>query len=205
MRKITIITLLFVFVLGASLALAGFGLPGGGPKLKAEKKEMKLGDLNAKYAKYEGTDSDPFKDKPYEYNAFGDSEIDTFLSSSHKVSATMQFANLMVNDLYKKVDAAKDAKELETLKADAQMLSGILTAIPADATKLAAAGTGLIKNSPNKFKKNPMNLKVLPELIKDLKGCLDCLKKAGEEAKTLGEKIVPLMSKIKEKAATFAG
>ena len=204
MRKVTIFTALIVFVLSVSFAF-GFGLGNLKGTLKQKEMELKLSDLNAKFKKFEGTDNDPYKDAAYKYNVYGDSEFDTFLTSSHKLGASMTFSNKLMDNLYKGVDAAKEQKDLDAVKADAEMLNSVLGGVAAEATKLIASGTALAKNAPNKFKKNPMDLKVVPALVKDLKGCLDCLKKAGDDAKVLTDKITPLMDKIKEKAASFAG
>lgn len=203
MKKVTIFTILLIFVVGVTLTF-GFGLPTG-PKLKKAEMTLKLSDMNAAFKSYEGTDLDPFKDAPYKYNVYGDADIDTFMTSSHKIGGSMKFANKLMSELYAKVDAAKDAGELEKVKGEAESLSTVLVGVTADATKLVASGSALVKSAPGKFKGNPMNLTVLPSLLGDLKGCLDCLSGASKDAKTLTDKMGPLMDKIKEKGATFAG
>jgi len=204
MRKVSLFTILLVFVIGISLSF-GFGLGKLKGTLKKAEKELKLGDLNAKFKKFEGTDSDPYKTGALKYNVYGDKDFDGFLTSSHKVSGTVTFANTLMDNLYKGVDAAKDQKELDGVKADAEMLQTVLTDTTTEGAKLAGSGTAMVKKAPNKFKSNPMDLKVVPELVKDLKGATDAVKKAADGAKVLSDKIAPLMQKITEKAKTFAG
>ena len=205
MKKVSLLTLVLVFVLGVSLAFA-IGLPGkkgGGAKLKKAEKTLALGDLSAGFKKFEGTDLDPFKAAPYKYNVYGDADIDTFLTSSHKIGATMQFANKLVDDLYKKVDAAEKKEDLDAIQADADNLNKVLAAITADGSKLVASGTALLGSAKDKFT-SLSALKALPSLLGDLKKCVDCLKKAGDDAKLMTDKIVPLLEKVKTKAAEFA-
>jgi hypothetical protein len=209
MKKVSVLALLFVFVIGVSASFA-IGIPGvgkgksDGAKLKKAEKEFKLADLNASFKKFEGTDCDPYKAAPYKYNVYGDGDVDTFLTSSHKINATVTFSNQLINDLYAKVDKAETKEDLEGLKKDAEFLGSALAPLVAEGTKLVASGAALAKSAPGKFG-NLSNAKVLPSLIKDLGGAVKGLKASGDEIKVITDKIAPLVSKIAEKVAGLAG
>jgi hypothetical protein len=198
------VSLLLIFGVGTALAI---GLPGGLPgksNLKKETKSFKLGDVSADLKAFEGTDFDPGKAKPFACNVFGDQEYDTVAIAVTKIDLVTQFAQNVLKDANPKIDAAKEAKDLDAAKKNLEAAQKAAQALAADGAKLTASATSLISNLPGKAKSDPLgygaNLadmtgvakkvpdlvgKTLPDTIKQL---TDTLTKLTEKAKTFAPK-----------------
>lgn len=195
MKKVTIFTILLIFVLTVSLSFA-FGIPKlGKGKLKAADQELTLKDISPKLEKFMGTDSDPFKGEPYKINVYGDNDIDTFILSSHKITMTAKFGKSLMTDLNTKLAAATTKDEIAKLQDDAKVLQEVVMAATADSAKLVSSGTNLITTVPGKIKSNPVDAILLPKVLTSLKDALAALKASvtditgltGEIVKFIGE------------------
>ena len=201
MKKIVVFTVLFAFIF-AGMAFA-FKLPGLKGTLKKKEVELKLSDIDPALKDKEGTDMDPFKDKPYKYNVYGDKEFDGFFTSAHKVNAKITYMTYCIADVEKKLDTVKGA-EAAAMQTEMENIAKMATSITGEATSLIGNGQKLISSAPNKFKKNPIDLKESGNLVKDLKASVEALSSAGKGAGDVAKKAPALATKLAEKAKEAA-
>jgi hypothetical protein len=201
MKKVTLFTALLILVLGVTFAF-GFGMFKG--TLKKEVVNLKLGDLNPDFKKFEGTDIDPFKDKPITFNKYNDQSIDAFIGSANKLPATLTFGAKCVADLNSKLAAAKTPEEVQALQKDGEMLLKVMTNVGTEATKLIAAGANLISGLQAKFQKNPMDLKHVKDIATDLKDAIAGLKTVPKDAANTIAGLTTFVAEVTKKAKDLA-
>jgi PEGA domain len=174
----------------------------GRQRLKKVERSFVLEDIDPMFVSLRGTSNDPFQRDSYKYTTFGDSEIDTYLSASHKIHALLLCCNSYLIHLYSAVDVADTKAELDALMSNAERINRLLAPLLPEATKLSAFGALLYNSSVRKFKTNPINLKYLPSLARDLKESSGYLQQAKNDIKVLQDKTSVLISEIDSKATS---
>lgn len=200
MKKVTFFTMFIIFVASVSLVLA-FGLPGGGgkkggAKLKKVEKELKLSDINPKFKKLEGTGCDPWKEKAYKYNNYGDPAIDGLLTSANKILATPKLGATIIADMTKKIGEAKSVDDVKGIQENGLLLTEVLMGLATQGQKIASDGQKLVTSLPSTIMQDPLNAGVLKGALVDIKNVLVGVPKTLKDVGEMLKNIKPLMETI---------